>query len=373
VSIDRELMTEPVRTCSAMVLAAGRGTRMRSSRPKPAHLLCGRPMVGYVLGALRGLPLDRAVVVVGHGAELVTQVLTAHRPPGIDVDVVEQRSQKGTGHAVIVGLSAFDELELDDEDADLIVVPGDTPLLEADTLAALHRVHVAENAGATLLTARVADPTGYGRIVRSGDGRVERIVEHVDAGPEELQIDEVNTSVYCFRRSLLPAALRKVDGINAQGEVYLTDVIEVLRSTGYPVIPVVADDPAETMGVNDRQQLAVCEAALRERTNRRWMAEGVTMLDPSSSYIDTTVELAPDVTIFPNTLLQGACVVGEGAEVGPDVRLINTTVGPRTRLQSTSATGAQVGPDCMVGPFAVLGPGSELAAGTVTGPFFSSS
>jgi len=330
-------------------------------------------MASYVLGALDALALDKAVVVVGHGAELVVQVLDAHRPPGMAVEFVEQRSQKGTGHAVVVGLSAFDDHELDDEDADLIVVPGDTPLLESSTLAALHRIHVAENAGATLLTARVADPTGYGRVVRSADGRVERIVEHADATSDELEITEVNTSVYCFRRSLLPAALRKVDGINAQGEVYLTDVIEVLRTTGYPVTAVVAAAAAETMGVNDRQQLASCEAALRERTHLRWMGEGVTMLDPASSYIDTTVQLAPDVTIFPNTLLQGSCVVGEGAEVGPDVRLINTTVGARSRVQSTSATGAVVGPDCVVGPFAALGPGSELAAGTVSGPFFSSS
>ncbi len=364
-------MTRP-RSRSAMVLAAGRGTRMRSARPKPIHLICGRPMAMYVLDSLVELGVERAVVVVGHGAEQVSKTLNDLAPAELRLDFVEQVVQRGTGDAVTVGLGAFEGHEIDDEDADLLVLPGDTPLLKADTLAELVRVHVEEGAGATVLTARIEDPTGYGRVIRGGDGRVLRIVEHGDASDEERAVDEVNTSVYCFRRSLLPAALRLVDAGNAQGEYYLTDVIEVLRNAGYPIAAVEASDAAETAGVNDRQQLAVCEGEMRRRTNRGWMAAGVTMLDPEATYIDTTVRLAPDVTIFPNTLLQGDCVVGEGAEIGPDVRLVDTVVGARSRVQSTVATEADIGEDCRVGPYAVLHSGEQLASGRVSGPFFSS-
>lgn len=360
------------RSCSAMVLAAGKGTRMRSSRPKPLHLLCGRPMAMYVLDSLAELQVTRTVLVVGHGAEQVSKSLNDLAPAALQLDFAEQVVQLGTGDAVSVGLRAFEGRELDDEDADLVVLPGDTPLLRAETLAELVRVHREQKAGATLLTARLGDPTGYGRVIRGDDGRVLRIVEHRDANDDERAVDEINTSVYCFRRSLLPAALRMVDTSNSQGEYYLTDVIEVLRNAGYPIAAVVAPDAKETQGVNDRQQLAECEIEMRRRTNAHWMAAGVTMLDPEATYIDTTVELGPDVTIFPNTLLQGTCVIGEGTEIGPDVRLIHTTVGPRSRVQSTSAVEATVGSDCRVGPYASLASGSELPSGTVTGPFFSS-
>lgn len=329
-------------------------------------------MAMHVLDSLVELAVDRTVVVVGHGAEQVSKSLNDLAPAELRVDFVEQVVQRGTGDAVSVGLGAFEGRELDDEDADLVVLPGDIPLLRAETLSELVRVHVAEGAGATVLTAAVDDPTGYGRVIRGDDGRVLRIVEHRDATPEELEVNEVNTSVYCFRRSLLPAALRMVDTSNSQGEYYLTDAIEVLRNAGYPIAAVVAADANETRGVNDRQQLAECEIEMRRRTNAAWMAAGVTMVDPEATYIDTAVRLSADVTIFPNTLLQGDCVVGEGAEVGPDVRLIHTTVGARSRVQSTSATEAHIGDDCRVGPYAVLQSGAELASGTVTGPFFSS-
>ena len=330
-------------------------------------------MAMYVLDSLAELAVDRTVVVVGHGAQQVSKTLNELAPSELRVDFVEQTVQRGTGDAVSVGLTAFEGTEIDDEDTDLVVLPGDTPLLRAETLAELHRVHIETGAGATLLTARMEDPTNYGRVIRGDDGNVVRIVEHRDASPDELAVDEINTSVYCFRRSLLPAALRMVDTTNSQGEYYLTDVIEVLRTAGYPIAAVVAEHGGETAGVNDRQQLAECETAMRQRTNEHWMAEGVTMLDPSATYIDTTVELSTDVTIFPNTLLQGDCVIGEGAEVGPDVRLIDTVVGPRSKVQSTSAVEAVIGSDCRVGPYAVLPAGIELPSGTVTRPFFSSS
>ena len=225
------------RTLSAIVLAAGEGTRMRSTRPKPLHLLCGRAMVLYVLDSLSGLPLDRAVVVVGHGAERVTKKLS-DSAADLPLEFVEQHVQRGTGDAVAVALTTFPDDDVDDG-GDVLVLPGDTPLLRRATIEALVEQHRASGVACTVLTAVVADPTGYGRVVRGRDGRVERIVEHDDADDEERAITEINTSIYCFRRSLLAPALRRIDPDNAQGEYYLTDVVEVLADAGHPVGAVV--------------------------------------------------------------------------------------------------------------------------------------
>jgi bifunctional UDP-N-acetylglucosamine pyrophosphorylase/glucosamine-1-phosphate N-acetyltransferase len=358
------------RRLSAIVLAAGEGSRMRSSRPKPLHRLCGRPMVLYVLDALPEEDLHRAVVVVGHGAERVTKKL-AEDGDGVPLSFVEQRQQRGTGDAVAVGLTGLHEDELDD-DEDVLVLPGDTPLLRRETVAELVAEHRLADAACTILTARLADPTGYGRIVRDGkDEHVVRIVEQADATPAEAAIDEVNTGIFCFRRSLLAPALRRINPDNAQGELYLTDVVEVLAEAGHKVVSVVAGDPDETHGVNDRVQLAAAEATLRARTNRDWQARGVTFVDPTTTYVDATVELAADVTLFPGAMLQGRTAIGEGVEIGPGCRLVDTTVGERSRLEHTVARLAEIGPDCTVGPYAVLEPGSQVPSGTRTGPFYT--
>ena len=298
-------MTE--RRMTAVVLAAGEGTRMRSTRPKPLHLLCGRAMVLYVLDALTECDVSKAVVVVGHAAEMVTKKLQ-DEAGDIVIDFVEQHMQRGTGDAVSVGLTGFD----DDDDGDVIVLPGDTPLLRASTVATLVREHQLSGAACTILTAQSADPAGYGRIVRGKDGNVIRVVEERDATENELAITEWNTSIYCFRRSVLAPALRRITPENDQGEYYLTDVVEVLHDAGYPIIAVVTGEDEEPQGVNDRRQLARAEAVLRQRTNDRWLGLGVTMLDPERTYIDATVKLASDVTLFPGTLLQGATVDRRG-------------------------------------------------------------
>jgi len=356
------------RKISVVILAAGEGTRMRSDRPKPLHLLCGKAMLLYVIDALAACDIDRAVVVVGHGAERVTKKLQ-EQGPDLLLDFVEQRVQRGTGDAVSVGLTAFED-DLDDE-LDLIVMPGDTPLLRPDTIAALVDTHRRTGSAATVLTARLSDPTGYGRIVRGKDDRVVRIVEQADATPDELEIDEINTGIYCFRRSLLAPALRRLSPENAQGEYYLTDVIQVLHDAGYPVSSVVASDPAETAGVNDRIQLAGAERELRARTNLSWMRQGVTMLDPDTTYLDATVRLASDVTLFPGVILQGATVVGAHSEIGPGTRLVDTVVGESSVLEQVTARDAVIGDDCRVGPYASLEPGVELPSGTRTGPFYT--
>jgi bifunctional UDP-N-acetylglucosamine pyrophosphorylase/glucosamine-1-phosphate N-acetyltransferase len=356
------------RSLSAVVLAAGEGTRMRSTRPKPLHLLCGKPMVLHVIDALAELHVDRVVVVVGHGADRVVKTVQEQVRPDLQLEFVEQRVQRGTGDAVAVALTAFPEDDADD--SDLVVMPGDTPLLRPATLAALVRTHRAADAAATLLTAEVADPTGYGRVVRGKDDKVRRVVEELDlSGDEREEFTEVNTSIYCFRRSVLAPSLRRISPDNAKGEYYLTDVVEVLYDAGYPVVALPAPDPMEAAGVNDRAQLAIAEAELRDRTNERWMRRGVTMLDPERTYIDDSVELGTDVTIFPGTLLQGATTIGNNAEIGPDARLVDCTVGEGAAIEQTVARQARIGDRARVGPSAVLQPGAVVPDDAVVAPF----
>ncbi|HWC69228.1 MAG TPA: bifunctional UDP-N-acetylglucosamine diphosphorylase/glucosamine-1-phosphate N-acetyltransferase GlmU [Acidimicrobiales bacterium] len=354
---------------SAIVLAAGQGTRMRSDRPKPIHVICGLPMVLHVLHALHGLGMDHTILVVGHEAEQVTKKVQDLAPSDLHVSFVEQAVQRGTGDAVLVGLTA---IHVDDhEDDTVLVLPGDTPLLRHHTVAELVAAHHAGAHAATILTTRLADPTGYGRVVRGRNGRVAAIVEERDATLEQRAIDEINTGIYCFRRDLLGPALRRVTPANAQGEYYLTDVVAVLYDAGHPVDSVTVDDPAEVQGVNDRAQLATAEAELRRRITRRWLLAGVTMLDPERTYIDTTVELGRDVTLFPGTMLQGRTIVGRRVEIGPDTRLVDVTVGDGAVVSHSVAIDSEIGARAVVGPFAALPAGSSVAPGERTGPFYT--
>ncbi|MGQ0825571.1 MAG: bifunctional UDP-N-acetylglucosamine diphosphorylase/glucosamine-1-phosphate N-acetyltransferase GlmU [Actinomycetota bacterium] len=356
------------RPLAAVVLAAGEGTRMRSETPKVLHGLCGRPMVLHVVDALAELPLERIVIVVGHGAERVTKTLQDQLVTEVAVEFVEQRVQRGTGDAVSVALtsSAFDELDAED---DILVLPGDTPLLRAETIARLATEHRVQDAAATILTARLGDPAGYGRVVRDKDDRVARIVEHADASHDELDIGEINTSIYCFRRNMLVPALRRLRPENAQGEYYLTDAVEVLRSAGHKVIGMSADDPAEAIGVNDRVQLAAAERGLRVRINQRWMRDGVTMVDPTRTYVDVGVSIEAETRILPGTILEGRTSIGRGSVIGPDCHLIDAVVGERVVLANSVVRDAEIGDDCTIGPYAFLRPGTRIAAGAKIGTY----
>jgi bifunctional UDP-N-acetylglucosamine pyrophosphorylase/glucosamine-1-phosphate N-acetyltransferase len=247
-------------------------------------------MVIHMLDALAELPMDRVVVVVGHGAPEVQRVVSAESPPDLKIEFVEQTTQLGTGDATAVGLTGFPP-SADLDDGDVVVLPADMPLVRPATLAALVRYHRERDAAATLLTAMIANPSGYGRIVRGKDGDVAKIVEHSDATDAERGIEEINTSIYCFRHSLLAPALRRLSPNNAKGEYYLTDAIAVLADAGYPVVSMVVGDPTEAAGVNDRAQLAAAEAELRGRINERWMRRGVTMIDPDATYVASGVDL----------------------------------------------------------------------------------
>jgi bifunctional UDP-N-acetylglucosamine pyrophosphorylase/glucosamine-1-phosphate N-acetyltransferase len=355
------------RPLSAVVLAAGEGTRMRSATPKVLHPLCGRPMILHLLDTLVQLPLERIVVVVGHGAEHVTKTVHEQLATEVPLEFVEQRVQRGTGDAASVGLTPFADA-VDAED-DVFVVPGDTPLLTPDTLAALATEHRLADAAATLLTVELEDPTGYGRIVRDERGAVDRIVEQTDASDAEREITEINPSIYCFRRTYLAPALRRLNPENAQGEYYLTDVIEVLRRTGHLIVAVPGDDPSETMGVNDRAQLAQAEQRLRARINDRWMREGVSMTDPERTYVDASVELEPDVRLLPNVMLEGRTVIGSGSVVGPDCQLVDTIVGEDVVIAQTVARETEIGDRATIGPFVSLRAGTRVGADAHVGTF----
>ncbi|MFT6293128.1 MAG: bifunctional UDP-N-acetylglucosamine pyrophosphorylase/glucosamine-1-phosphate N-acetyltransferase, partial [Ilumatobacter sp.] len=311
-------------------------------------MICGRAMVLHVIFALEKLAPERTAIVVGHGADQVTKKVQSMAPSWANVAFVEQIEQNGTGDATAIGMTAFDGDDYDDEST-IVILPGDTPLLQPDTLDELVAAHVANQNAATLLTSVLDDPTGYGRIVRKKDGQVMRIVEQRDASPEELDIKEWNTGILCFRRDLLGPALRNLTTDNSQGEYYLTDVIAGLAEMGHRIGAVKAP-PEETQGVNDRWQLALAERELRNRTNRRWLLNGVTMLDPRQTFIDVTVTIGRDVTLYPGTMLQGTTTIGDGCEIGPDARLVDCVVGDDATVTHTVGHEANVGPSSYVGP-----------------------
>jgi len=341
---------------------------MHSSRPKPLHRLCGRPMILHVLDALAELPVQKVVVVVGHRGEWVTKTLVDHAPGALSIEFVEQPEQLGTGDALAVGLTALPEAAFDG-DGDVVVLPGDAPLVRPPTLATLVRHHRHSDAAATLLTARLADPTGYDRVVRGRDDSVVRVVEDAEVGSDELLIDEVATTIHCFRHGVLAPALRRLRPIGPTGEHSLTGIYAVLHDAGYRVESLVMADPMEAAGVNDRAQLAVAEAELRDRINERWMRRGVTMWDPERTYVDASVVLEPDVVLLPGVVLQGDCVVSAGAEVGPDCHLVDTVVGEGAVVTKTTATRATIGERSRVGPFVALGLGATVPPGAVVAPF----
>ncbi len=348
----------PGGVAAVIVLAAGEGTRMRSGTPKVLHALGGRSMIEHVTAVAAGLDPDHLLVVVGHAREQVAAVL----PPGARAIVQDQ--QLGTGHAVRVALEAVAHL-----DGTVIVVPGDAPLLTAQTLRRLVEAHQRTAAATTMLTARVPDPTGYGRVVRDASGQVTRVVEHKDADAATLAVDEVATSVYAFAAGPLREALDRLGTDNAQGELYLTDVVELHRKAGLAVGAQVADDPDETRGVNDRTQLAELARLLRDRTVLAHQRAGVAFLDPQTAWVDVDVVLDPDVTIAQGVQLHGRTVVRRGAVVGPDTTLIDCEVGEDASVLRSHCVGAVIGPAATVGPFTYLRPGAVLGRGAKTGAY----
>ncbi|WP_298941853.1 bifunctional UDP-N-acetylglucosamine diphosphorylase/glucosamine-1-phosphate N-acetyltransferase GlmU [uncultured Microbacterium sp.] len=346
---------------AVVILAAGQGTRMRSALPKVLHRIGGRPLVGHVLDTARDLAPGHVVVVVRHERDQVAEAVVGISD---EVIVVDQDQIPGTGRAVEVALAA-----LPDFTGDVLVLSGDVPLLDADTLTGLIRDHRSSGAAVTLLSAVLPDATGYGRVIRTTDGAVERIVEQKDASAAEAAVTEINAGVYVFQGPTLRAELTRVGTENAQGEKYLTDVIGLVRAAGLAVTASVTADVSLTLGVNDRAQLAEAGRLLNARTVRRWQLEGASIQDPATTWIDVTATLAPDVTVLPNTHILRATAVAAGAVIGPDTTLEDCEVGENATVRRSDATLAVIGAGATVGPFAYLRPGTVLGAQGKIGTF----
>ena len=346
----------------AIVLAAGAGTRMRSSRAKVLHEIAGRSMIQHALVAVAGAGVRTTVAVVGHDREQVSAAITAHDPAIVQA---VQEQQNGTGHAVHVALQALDVPPT----GTVVITYGDVPLLTSQTLAELLVDHRAAGRTVTILSAEVDDPTGYGRIVRDPDGSVTAIREHVDASPDERAIREINSGILVVDGEFLAHAVARLESDNSQGELYLTDIVGKAVAEGRPVGAHVLEDVWQTEGVNDRAQLSRLGRELNRRITGRWMAEGVTIVDPATTWIDSAVTLAPDVTILPGTQLLGATDVAAGATIGPDTTLRNVEVGTGATVVRTHGSDAVIGAEASVGPFAYLRPGTELGEGGKIGTF----
>jgi bifunctional UDP-N-acetylglucosamine pyrophosphorylase/glucosamine-1-phosphate N-acetyltransferase len=342
----------------AVVLAAGLGKRMKSGRHKTVHPVCGKPMILYAMDLIERLAADRTVVVVGHEAEQVRRIVGARAAFAL------QEEQLGTGHAVLQA-----EPLIGGEDGTTLVLYADMPLLTDDTVRRLVDTHRRSGAAVTVLSAVVDDPTGYGRIVRDASGRLAAIVEEKDCSESERAVREINTGVYCFDNRKLFAALRRVTNRNAQGEYYLTDVIGILRGDGETAEVVTAADPAEAAGVNDRIGLAEAEALMRRRINRRHMLEGVTLIDPETTYIEADVRIGRDTVIWPGCVLRGRTVIGEECEIGPQADIADSVVGRGSKVIRSVLAEAETGENVSIGPFAYLRPGTKLAAGVKVGDF----
>jgi bifunctional UDP-N-acetylglucosamine pyrophosphorylase/glucosamine-1-phosphate N-acetyltransferase len=343
---------------TAVLLAAGQGTRMKSNMPKVLHPLCGKPMLWHVLEALKNVAAEKPVVVVGHGAETVQTYL------GDSAHCVTQEPQLGTGHAAMQAESL-----LRGKTDCVILTYADMPLLRGETFARLVETQRLNPGPMSLLTVIADDPRGFGRILRKPDGTVEAIVEEYVATPEQLEIKELNVGAYCFKADWLWDALRRIGKNPKKGEYYLTDIVEIAVTDNLPVQAVVHDDFIETIGINTRVHLSEAEAAMRARINREHMLNGVSMMDPASTYIETGVKIGRDTTIMPNTYIHGDTVIGEGNVIGPNTIIRDSKIGKRCKILASVMEGAVLEDDVDMGPFARLRKGAHLKSHVHMGNF----
>ncbi|HLM06022.1 MAG TPA: bifunctional UDP-N-acetylglucosamine diphosphorylase/glucosamine-1-phosphate N-acetyltransferase GlmU [Blastococcus sp.] len=352
--------SEPA-VAAVVVLAAGQGTRMRSSTPKVLHELGGRSLLGHVLAATAPLRAGTTVVVVGAGREAVEEHLAAIAPDAVPVLQAEQR---GSGHAAAVALDAVPDVE-----GPVLLVNGDAPLLRAETIDRLVAEHERAGSVLTVLTAAVEDPAGLGRIVRDDSGAVRAIVEERDATDAQRAIREINAGVYVGDAAALRRSLARLGSDNDQGEQYVTDVLALLVADGAPVGGVLADDPDDVLGCNDRRELAARRRTINDRVLDALMVSGVTVVDPATTWVDVTASVAPDAVLEPGTQLRGTTTVAAGAVVGPDTTLVDCQVDEGASVVRSHCLGAAIGPAATVGPFSYLRPGTRLARGAKVGAF----
>jgi bifunctional UDP-N-acetylglucosamine pyrophosphorylase/glucosamine-1-phosphate N-acetyltransferase len=341
-----------------IVLAAGKGTRMKSRLPKAAHRLGGKPLARHAVDLCRAVGIARVLVVAGHGAETVRAAV------GDDVEYVGQERQRGTGDAARRATAA-----LPDYEGTVVVLQGDTPLVTPEVLGALLDRHREANAAATLLSAVLPDGGRYGRVVRGPGGAVARVVERRDAPPDVAALREINVGVYAFAAAALRSALARLRPDNRQGEYYLTDVIELLAEAGEPVETVAVADPSVALGVNDRVELAAAEAILRRRVLEALMLAGVTVIDPATTYVEAGVEVGEDTVLHPMTTLAGRTTIGRGCEIGPGAQITDCRLGSRVRVLRSVLTESEVGDETRVGPFSHLRPGCRVGRRCKIGNF----
>lgn len=342
----------------AVVLAAGQGTRMKSDLYKVLHPVCGKPMVEHVIDHIRGLGIGRIVTIVGHGAETVEETL------GEKSEYALQQEQLGTAHAVQQA-----ERLIGDLDGTTIVVCGDTPLIRSETMEELIAHHKTTGAKATILTANADDPTGYGRIIRGESRQVLRNVEQKDATPEEQKVTEINTGTYCFDNRTLFETLKKVKNNNTQGEYYLPDVVGILQSENALVSAYVTGDFSETLGINDRVVLAEAERVMRRRIAEKHMRNGVTIINPESTYISAAAEIGRDTVLQPGTMIEGHTVIGNKCVIGPNSQIVDSVIGDNTNVHSSVVLSSRIGSTTAIGPFAHIRPDSDLGDSVKIGNF----
>ncbi len=346
----------------AIILAAGEGSRMKSKVSKVLHNVCGKPILSYIVDAARVANLQRNIVVVGHSGEMVREYFK-------DEDIIFKTQAigadlpYGTGYAV---MQAVDEIE---DDSTVVILYGDTPLIRSETIKGLMEYHKENDFKGTVLTARLSDLTGYGRIIRDKDGYISKIVEDKDANPEEKEIDEVNSGIYCFDGALLKNALSKITNDNVQNEYYVTDVIEILKRDGHKLGAYLIEDSVEINGVNSRAQLAFCEDIIRERINNYHMDNGVTLINPSNTYIENGVKIGRDTIIYPGVFLEGDTEIGEGCLIKQGTRIENSKVMSSVTIESSVIEDSFVDEGTKIGPNAHLRPNSHIGKNIKIGNF----
>ncbi|NLD50860.1 MAG: bifunctional UDP-N-acetylglucosamine diphosphorylase/glucosamine-1-phosphate N-acetyltransferase GlmU [Clostridiaceae bacterium] len=333
----------------AVILAAGEGKRMKSKKAKVLHEICGVPLVDWVYRCVKSSGVADTVLVVGHKADDVKEYMKDK------VFYALQKEQLGTGHAVMQA-----EEFLKNKDGNVLVLCGDTPLITSETIQNTIKHHNENGNSATVITADLDNPSGYGRIVRDGSGNVQKIVEHKDASLEERNIREINSGMYCFNIPSLVEALKELDNNNSQGEYYLTDTLEILIKKGMRVGAVKVGDENEILGINDRVQLSQATRIIRERILDRLMRSGVTLIDPATTYIDQDVQIGMDTIIYPSTIIEGITTIGEDCVIGPGSRITDSRLADMVEVENSVVTGSSISKGSKVGPFACLGPGSNV-------------
>ncbi len=343
---------------SAVILAAGKGVRMCSEWPKVVHRLAGKPMLMYVVDALKAAGIDDICLVVGHGKEYVQKLFDGDR-----IRFVVQEEQRGTGHALMQAEKAVDPASA------VIVLAGDTPLLRASTIKNLRDFHENSQAAASVLSCKISKPRGYGRIIRNADSSFARIVEEKDAGEREKAINEINSGIYCFQAKEVFRALAQINTANAQGEYYLTDVLEIMKNEDKKVGILIAEVEEDIYGINDRIQLSQAESIIRKRKNTALMKNGVTIIDPSTTFIDRDVRIGRDTIILPFTMIEGNTIIGERCEIGPSSRINDSVIASDVSIESSRVKEARIADKCVIGPYSYLRPGAVLQQGVKVGDF----